>query len=89
MPTFDTQNQILTKIIATCEKRSNVWQIYDRPFSSNKIFCKMNVATVLLSSDPDSMIRKHNGIISVLSKKVITSSSSVWKWSGIRNEFLL
>lgn len=77
MPTFDTQNQILTKIIATCEKRSNVWQIYDRPFSSNKIFCKMNVATVLLSSDPDSMIRKHNGIISVLSKKVITSSSSV------------
>lgn len=39
----------------------------------------MKVATVLLNSDPDSMIRKHSGIISVVSKNVITSCSSVYK----------
>lgn len=37
----------------------------------------MNVATVLLNSEPDSMILKHNGIISVVNRNVITSCSSV------------
>ena len=36
----------------------------------------MNIATVLLSSDPVSMMRKHNGIISVVSRKLITSEES-------------
>ena len=36
----------------------------------------MNVATVLLNSLPVSIIRKHNGMISVLNKKLITSVSS-------------
>jgi hypothetical protein len=36
----------------------------------------MNMATVLLSSEPVSMIRRHNGIISVVSRKLITSEES-------------
>ena len=36
----------------------------------------MNIATVLLNSDPVSMIRKHRGMISVVSKKLITSVES-------------
>lgn len=36
----------------------------------------MKIATVLLSSDPVSMIRRHNGIISVVSKKLMTSEES-------------
>lgn len=68
----------LTKIIATWENLSYVWHIYDKPLSSNKIFCKINVATVLLNSEPDSMIRKHNGMISVVRRNVITSCSSVY-----------
>ena len=38
----------------------------------------MNVATVFESSDPVSIIRKHNGIISVCNKKFITSESSIF-----------
>jgi len=38
----------------------------------------MNVATVLESSLPDSIMRKHKGIISVVNKKLITSCSSVF-----------
>ena len=36
----------------------------------------MNIATVLLSSEPVSMIRRHRGMISVVSKKLITSDES-------------
>jgi len=35
----------LTRIIATWENLSYVWQMYDSPVSSRSIFCKMNVAT--------------------------------------------
>lgn len=34
------------------------------------------MATVLLSSEPVSMIRRHRGMISVVSKKLITSDES-------------
>lgn len=44
--------------------------------SSSKIFCTMKVATVLESSEPVSMMRRHSGMISVESKKLITSASS-------------
>lgn len=36
----------------------------------------MKIATVLLSSDPVSMIRRHNGIISVVRRKLMTSDES-------------
>jgi hypothetical protein len=36
----------------------------------------MKMATVLLSSDPVSMIRRHKGMISVVSRKLITSVES-------------
>lgn len=36
----------------------------------------MKMATVLLSSDPVSIIRRHNGMISVVSRKLITSELS-------------
>ena len=42
------------------------------------IFCSMKVATVFESSDPVSMIRRQRGMISVVSKKLITSCSSVF-----------
>lgn len=35
----------LTRIIATWENLSYVWQMYDSPVSSRRIFCKINVAT--------------------------------------------
>ena len=38
----------------------------------------MKVATVLLSSEPLSMIRRHRGMISVVRRKLITSCSSVF-----------
>ena len=41
----------LTRIMATCEKRSYVWQMYDKPVSSSKIFCRMNVATCRTNHD--------------------------------------
>ena len=52
--------------------------MYARPVSSVNIFCKINVATVLDNSVPYSIIFKHNGMISVLNKNVITSCSSVF-----------
>jgi hypothetical protein len=36
----------------------------------------MNMATVLLSSEPVSMMRRQSGIISVVSKKLMTSEES-------------
>lgn len=36
----------------------------------------MNMATVLLSSEPVSMIRRQRGIISVVKRKLITSVES-------------
>jgi len=36
----------------------------------------MNIATVLESSDPVSMIRRHKGIISVDKRKLMTSEES-------------
>lgn len=36
----------------------------------------MKMATVLLSSDPVSMIRRHNGMISVVKRKLMTSEES-------------
>ena len=47
-----------------------------RRASSRRIFCTMKVATVLESSDPISMVRRQSGIISVESRKLITSVSS-------------
>jgi hypothetical protein len=44
--------------------------------SSNKIFWTMKMATVLLSSEPVSMMRRHSGIISVVNRKLITSEES-------------
>ena len=38
----------------------------------------MKVATVLDNSLPISIVRKHSGIISVVSKKLMTSVSSTW-----------
>lgn len=43
---------------------------------SSSIFCTMKVATVLDSSLPISMVRKHRGMISVDKRKFITSVSS-------------
>lgn len=36
----------------------------------------MNIATVLLSSEPVSIIRRHRGMISVVRRKLITSEES-------------
>ena len=36
----------------------------------------MKIATVLLSSDPVSIIRRHRGMISVVRRKLITSEES-------------
>ena len=36
----------------------------------------MNIATVLLNSEPVSMIRRQSGMISVVNKKLITSLES-------------
>jgi hypothetical protein len=36
----------------------------------------MKMATVLLSSEPVSMIRRHRGMISVVKRKLITSDES-------------
>lgn len=50
---------------------------------------KKNVDTVLESSLPDSIMRKHRGIISVVSKKFITSCSSVFTkapWRKNKNQ---
>ena len=44
--------------------------------SSSRIFCTMKVATVLESSEPISMVRRQSGMISVLSRKLITPVSS-------------
>lgn len=44
--------------------------------SSSRIFCTMKIATVLLNSDPVSMIRRQRGIISVVRRKLITSEES-------------
>lgn len=62
----------------TALQRSSVAQMYSRPCSSARIFCTIKVATVLLSSLPSSIVRKHNGMISVLSKKLITLWSSTF-----------
>lgn len=50
--------------------------MYPNPVSSSRIFCTMNMATVLLNSEPVSIIRRHNGMISVVNKKLITSLES-------------
>ena len=42
----------------------------------------MKVATVLLSSEPISMVRRHRGMISVDSRKLMTSVSSTWRKQG-------
>lgn len=42
--------------------------------------------TVLESSLPDSIMRKHKGIISVVSKKLITSCSSVFTRAPTENK---
>ena len=43
----------------------------------------MKVATVLDSSVPISMVRRHSGMISVDSRKLITSVSSTWGGSMV------
>jgi hypothetical protein len=50
--------------------------MYAKPMSSRRIFCTMKMATVLLSSEPVSMIRRQRGIISVVRRKLITSDES-------------
>lgn len=49
-----------------------------KPTIIEQNLCRMKVATVFDSSDPLSIILKHNGIISVVSKNVMTSCSSVF-----------
>ena len=44
---------------------------------SMRIFCTMKVATVLDSSLPISIVFKHSGMISVDSRKLMTSVSSI------------
>lgn len=46
---------------------------------SSRIFCTMKVATVFDSSLPISMVFRHNGMISVVSRKLIISESLTWK----------
>jgi hypothetical protein len=43
----------------------------------------MKVATVLLSSEPVSMIRRHKGMISVARRKLTTSDESFFKRAPI------
>ena len=62
----------------TAKKRSAVWQMYAKPPSSRRIFCRMKVATVRDSSVPVSMMRRHMGMISVCSRKATTSGSSTF-----------
>ena len=50
--------------------------MYPSPVSSSNIFCTMKMATVLLSSEPVSMIRRHKGMISVVNRKLMTSEES-------------
>src|SRR5258707_1134775 len=50
--------------------------MYARPTSSNRIFWTMKIATVLLNSDPVSMIRRQRGMISVVKRKLMTSDES-------------
>ena len=52
-------------------------QMYSRPALSTRIFWRIKVATVLDNSEPVSIILRHNGTISVVSKKLMTSFSSV------------
>jgi hypothetical protein len=47
-----------------------------RPVSSRRIFCTIKIATVFDNSLPVSIIRMQRGMISVDSKKVITSGLS-------------
>ena len=51
--------------------------MYSRPALSTRIFWRIKVATVLDNSEPVSIILRHNGTISVVSKKLMTSFSSV------------
>ena len=92
-PTFDKFTTIFSSTIATLQNRSYVWkifismksflqkkltaQIYSRPALSTRIFWRIKVATVLDNSEPVSIILRHNGTISVVSKKLMTSFSSV------------
>lgn len=50
---------------------------------SIRIFCTMKVATVLESSLPMSMVLRHNGIISVDRRKLITPVSSTYRKTTI------
>jgi hypothetical protein len=50
--------------------------MYASPISSNSIFCTMKIATVLLSSEPVSIMRRQSGMISVVRRKLITSDES-------------
>ena len=69
--------QYLVFNIEACERGTTLLRaVFWRRASSSKIFCTMKVATVLESSLPISIVRKHSGIISVLSRKLITSVSS-------------
>ena len=49
---------------------------------SSRIFCTMNVATVLDSSLPISIVRRHSGMISVDSRNAMTSVSSTCQGAG-------
>ncbi|KAH3664608.1 hypothetical protein OGATHE_003423 [Ogataea polymorpha] len=57
----------------TASNRSKVWHVYASPASSMRIFWTMKMATVLESSEEDSMILRHRGMISVVSRNWITS----------------
>ena len=50
--------------------------MYPSPVSSSSIFCTINIATVLLSSEPVSIILRHSGMISVVRRKLMTSDES-------------
>lgn len=54
------------------------WLPGQSEINNKKVLTQKRVLTVLESSLPDSMMRKHKGIISVVNKKFITSCSSVF-----------
>lgn len=69
---------MVDKTVLTAKNRSGVVQMYSKPSLSSRIFWTTNVATVCDNSDPLSMIRRHRGMISVLSKKLMTAESSTF-----------
>ena len=72
--TIVMQVKFASSCVGLVEKQARQFQ--EVLTSSSRIFCTMKVATVFDSSLPISIVRRHNGMISVVSKKLMTSVSS-------------